>query len=113
MDIVLIFLCPDICAVCLPVKYVLESSFSYLTYEVLETDFKDFTHNILILVIIPITYVKFLPHKLTHQYIYICTQEQISKNVASWGSFYLSLSTTNFNLHHKTAVFHILTQVTL
>jgi hypothetical protein len=33
--------------------------------------------NILILAIIPITHVKFLPHKLTHQYIYICTEEQI------------------------------------
>jgi hypothetical protein len=63
MDIVVIFLCPNICAVCLPVKYVLESSFRYLTYEVLETDIKDF--KILILVTIPITYVKFLPCNLT------------------------------------------------
>jgi hypothetical protein len=44
-----IFLCRNMCAVCLPVKYALESSFRYLTYEVLETDIKDF--NILIFVI--------------------------------------------------------------
>jgi len=58
----MIFLCPNICAVRLSVKYVLESSFRYLTYEVLETDIKDF--NILILVIIPII---ILPCKLTQK----------------------------------------------